>query len=142
MRALPPTIEGDVPQVTGIACPDCAGVLEVQAEGHDGNLLFICRIGHTYDVTELLAAKEEGLDGRLWSVITAFEELIALLTDLTTRTDGRRVYWVLFDDRVARARDAVVALREIVRMNRPIDLAPAEPGPLIADAQTGPTGEP
>ena len=141
MRALPHAIEGEVPQVTGIACPDCSGVLAVRLEGHEG-LSFLCRIGHTYDLTELLSAKEEGLDVRLWSVITAFEELVALLEDLTRFENRRRAYWVLFDDRVARAREAVVALREIARTNRPIDLAPAEPGPLIKDAAAGPADEP
>src|SRR5262245_25783696 len=115
MRALPRTIEDDVPQVTGIACPDCCGVLAVRAEGHERNLSFLCRIGHTYDVTELLSAKEETLEERLWSAVTGFEELVALLADLTQPEDGLRAYPASFHDRLVQARAAVVALREIVR---------------------------
>src|SRR5262245_21915151 len=138
MRALPRVIEDDVPQVTGIACPDCPGVLAVRAEAHEGSLSLFCKIGHTYDVTEFLVAKEEGLEVRLWSVITGFEELVALLGDLRTLPNRHRSYRTLFDERVARAREAVVALREIVGMNRPVDLAPAEPGPLKVDPHSDP----
>src|SRR5262245_28706137 len=105
MRALPRVIEDDVPQVTGIACPDCPGVLAVRAEGHEVSLSFFCRIGHTYP-------------------------------------NGHRSYRTLFDERMARAREAVTVLREIVRMNRPVDLAPAEPGPLMADPPAGPASDP
>jgi len=57
MHAVPRTVENDVPQVTGIACPDWRGVLAVRAEGHERNLSFLCKSGHTYDVTERLVAK-------------------------------------------------------------------------------------
>jgi len=33
------------------------GVLAVRAEGHERNLSFLCKSGHTYDVTERLVAK-------------------------------------------------------------------------------------
>jgi hypothetical protein len=96
-------VRGDVPEVTGIACPDCCGVLAVRIEGRDKELSFVCRIGHTDDVTELLSAKEEALEDRLWSAVTGFEELAV-----------------------------TEALREIARTKRPIDLAPSEPAPPIA----------
>jgi hypothetical protein len=140
MQALPGDITVDVLEVTGITCPDCFGVLQVRAEGNDGNLSFVCRVGHTYDVTELVSAKEEGLDTRLWTVITAFEELAAFLEDLTRLGDPRHTFPASFADRASRARTAATALREIARANRPVDLAPAEPGPLIGEASAGPGG--
>jgi hypothetical protein len=140
MRALPDAVDADVPQVTGITCPDCFGVVEVRGEGNEANLSFVCRVGHTYDVTELLSAKEEGLDTRLWTVITAFEELAALLEDLTRLAGGRGRFPTSFEDRAIRARTAATALREIARTNRPVDLAPAQPGPLFGEASAGSGG--
>ena len=142
MHASPRALEDDVPQVTGIACPDCCGALAVRAEGHERNLSFLCRIGHTYDVTELLAAKEETLEDRLWSAVTGFEELAAFLEDLTLSEDGRRAYPASFHDRLGRAQLAIEDLREVVRMNRPVDLAPAEPVPPMAEPPIDRAGEP
>src|SRR5262245_3135476 len=140
MQALPSDVTVDVLEVTGITCPDCFGVLQVRAEGNEGNLSFVCRIGHTYDVTELLSAKEEGLDTRLWTVITAFEELVALLEDLTRLASASHAVPASFADRAIRARTAAAALREIARAIRPVDLAPAEPGPLTGESSAGPGG--
>jgi hypothetical protein len=64
-RALPSEIERRTLHVTGVSCPDCCGVLGVRAEGRESVLAFECRVGHTYDVAELLAAKEEVLEQRL-----------------------------------------------------------------------------
>ena len=48
-----------------------------------GALYFVCWIGHSYDLADVLAAKEERLENRLWTVVTAVEELVALLKDCT-----------------------------------------------------------
>jgi hypothetical protein len=44
MDALPPRIERGATSITGVACPDCAGVLGVRLEGRDGSLVFECRV--------------------------------------------------------------------------------------------------
>src|SRR5215470_4596576 len=85
MYALPPRLDPNVLQVTGISCPDCGGVLMVRTEGRDATLTFQCRIGHTLDIPELLAAKEERIEESLWNVHVTLEELIALLQDLAVR---------------------------------------------------------
>jgi two-component system chemotaxis response regulator CheB len=91
MYALPPDVhEASEPRVTGVTCPECAGSLEVQRDGH-GNLTFICRVRHTLSVDELLAAKEDKVENDTWAVVRALEELAMLLDDLEgyARAHGR-----------------------------------------------------
>jgi hypothetical protein len=138
MYALPPRLDSGLAHVTGISCPQCGGVLAVRVEGRDATLGFECRIGHTLDVPELLAAKEERLEDLLWSANTLLHELVALLQDLAAHgtehgesPDSIRAY----RERAARARGNAGALRGVISACRPIDLAPAEPG---TDAGDGP----
>ncbi len=127
MYALPPDVfEAFEPRVTGITCPECAGVLEVQREGH-GNLRFICRVGHTQAVDELLAGKEDKIENDLWAGVRALEELVALLGDLETYASrhGRVQTGGPHDRRIAQASDHVRRLRAILDEKRPVDLAVA-----------------
>src|SRR5262249_19562303 len=72
MFALPPLpSDGSGPQVTGISCPDCAGVLEVEIQGRKGHLHFRCRIRHGYSLPTLLVVKEQAVEDRLWAAVTA-----------------------------------------------------------------------
>lgn len=83
MEAVPQNVEPDGrDHLTGLSCPDCHGVLRVKAIGPQSTLQFICRIGHTYMVSELLRAKEEDLETRAWGAVVAAEELAALVRDL------------------------------------------------------------
>jgi two-component system, chemotaxis family, protein-glutamate methylesterase/glutaminase len=120
MYVLPPDLRRDgTERVTGATCPDCFGSLEVRMEG-DIRLLFKCRIGHSFSMNGLLAAKEDLIEERLWTVVTSFEEFVALLEDL-----GRRRAELHLDgtvhglpDRIQRARDAVEMLRGLIEKNR------------------------
>lgn len=129
MHALPPRIPGSDVSVTGVSCPDCSGVLGVRAEGRDGFLVFVCRIEHTYDVAELLAAKEEQIEERLWSTVVGLEELAKVLDELAARggahgesSGARRAY----EARAGSARRHVAALRAIVNDSRPVDLSQSQ----------------
>ena len=127
MYALPPDVlENDVPHVTGITCPECSGVLEVQREGH-GNLRFICRVGHTMSVDELLAGKEEKIETDMWATVRAMEELVALLEDLETyaRRHGRIQIGGPHGERIVQARDHIRRIRRILEEKRPVDLTVA-----------------
>src|SRR5688572_3805618 len=76
MYAIPPDVRSDeTPRVTGLVCPDCGGSLEVQAEGHARRLSFACRVGHRFALGELLVAKEEQLEEKLWAAAAALDEL-------------------------------------------------------------------
>lgn len=132
MYALPPRISDDRQEVTGISCPDCGGVLRVKSEGRDGFLVFECRVSHTYDVGELLAAKEERQEHLLWAARTALEELIALLGDLVQQGPEHGETPQALESYVKRAaiaRSQIASMREVVRANRPVELASVEPDP-------------
>jgi hypothetical protein len=106
-------------------------VLQVRPEGRVSTLAFECRIGHTYDEVELLAAKEECLEEHLWAATTALEELVQLLKDLAEhaeRHDEPAALVHAFLERAARAGADAVALRVLIEGNHPIDLAGADPG--------------
>lgn len=104
--------------LTALVCPDCAGTLVVRREGAE--LSFRCRIGHVYAVPELLEAKEEVLERRLWSVVAALEELAAALRDLG-----------LHAERAERAERDAAAVRRVIEDNDPVTLgcAPSDPHP-------------
>lgn len=52
MWALPPDFRRSrITQVTGLACPECHGVLEIHVEeASSGYVMFVCRIGHSYSL--------------------------------------------------------------------------------------------
>ena len=96
-------------------------------EGKRSDLVFECRVGHTYSVEELLIAKEERLQCRLWTAYTALTELVALLDDLAAREssdDGRRRYGA----RREGARLQAGRLRRLIEDNAPLTL-PSEGDP-------------
>jgi hypothetical protein len=128
MYAIPPRVElVPEPQLAGLSCPDCCGCLSVQPEGKRSDLVFECRVGHTYAVAELVVAKEERLHARLWTVYTAVMELEALLHDLAAReadADARRRY----GERGEVARTQAGRLRRLIEDNAPLTL-PADGEP-------------
>jgi hypothetical protein len=64
MYALPAgSRESTGPLVTALTCPECPGTLQAQPIHPGAELTFQCRIGHTYGEEELLAAKEQRLEG-------------------------------------------------------------------------------
>src|SRR5256885_12756117 len=74
MYALPPGIAADRLEVTRISRPDCRGVLAVKSEGRDDSLVFECRVQHTYDLADLLAAKEDRLEHHFVPTTTPLAE--------------------------------------------------------------------
>ena len=122
MYVLPPDLRpNDGEKVTGATCPDCFGSLQALLEG-DSRLLFKCRIGHSFSVNGVLAAKEDLIEQRLWTVITSFEEFAALLEDLErgraeVNLDGSVGG---LHERIERARHSIATLRGLVEKNRPL----------------------
>jgi hypothetical protein len=116
VKTLPRQI-GPRPQLTGLGCPSCPGVLEVQLLGAD-YVEFRCRIGHVFAIDELVMAKEQALDGALDSGRLAIEELVQLLRE------ARRLPWPV-PARVAAARLSVLegfgrALNDLQAANAPV----------------------
>ena len=127
MDALPPAVfDGSGPYISGISCPECSGVLQVQREGH-GNLRFLCRVGHTMSVDELLGAKEDKIESDVWAAVRGLEELIALLEDLEAyaRRHGRTQIGGPHGARIAQAGDHAQRIRAILEEKHPVDLAGA-----------------
>src|SRR5262245_38169021 len=126
MYALPPSLRpGAGLQVTGLACPDCGGVLQVQMHTHKGHLDFRCRIGHGYALPDLLLAREQAIEGRLRSALVAVEELAALLRDLAARSAE---CWPGSEAQCGERRHALeayaVTLRRVIEDDRPLSLEP------------------
>jgi two-component system, chemotaxis family, protein-glutamate methylesterase/glutaminase len=127
MYAIPPRLEtAPQPQLAGVSCPDCCGSLSVQPEGKRSDLIFECRVGHTYSVEELLVAKEERLHARLWTAYTALQELVTLVDDLASREtqDALRRY----RERSEVAKAQAARLRRLIEDNAPVRL-PADGEP-------------
>jgi hypothetical protein len=122
MYALPPEVTPGELHVTGLPCPDCSGVLGVRAQGAHASLVFECRVGHTYDLPELLSAKEEVLERKLWAAATALVELSTLMNDLAGRT-GSAAEAAIYETRGRQARARAETLLKIIQGDSPIDLS-------------------
>src|SRR5262245_22477800 len=111
-------------RATRISCPDCVGVLGVRIDGDHGHLLFVCRVGHTFSIRDLLVGKEEQIETRLWSAIVALEELVEVLDDFGQRarrqelTDAARA----LDERARRTEAQIGALRSAIADNRAVEV--------------------
>ena len=131
MFALPPRQEiRDGLRPTGVACPDCGGVLGVVRDGYGSHPSFCCRVGHRFALVTLLTSKEERLEERLWSALVAVEELIALLRDIDgdpalARGLGVGSRW---RERMGRGHQLAAHLRELIETDEPVDLSDGPPG--------------
>lgn len=136
MYALPPGLVAGAEQVTGIACPECPGVLTVTVEGAHRYLHFKCRIGHVFSTDELIAAKERQIEDNVWSAVTSVEELTQLLRDLE-RFGIQPQRGPSFAERIRRGMAQARELRRVAEESEAIDLNPTEP----ATSGPGDSGE-
>jgi two-component system, chemotaxis family, protein-glutamate methylesterase/glutaminase len=125
MDALPDVITSEAGELpTRLSCPDCSGVLTVHAEGARHHLVLTCRVGHQFSVTDLLIAKEERLEDRLWASLHGLQELCELLQDLGVFADRHGVGHLRtsFTERAARANADAGVIRMIIENNRALEL--------------------
>jgi hypothetical protein len=116
MRELPADFRSSPePQLTRVTCPDCSGALTVSAEGRQF-VHFACRVGHVYSVKDVLAAKEEQLENRVWSAVVACEEVAGLLEVFQGGPEGP------FAERIRQARDDAETLRRLLDRGMSLDL--------------------
>jgi two-component system chemotaxis response regulator CheB len=68
---------------SGLACPDCHGVLW-EIDDH-GLLRYRCRVGHSYTAETLLSSQTESVEEALWAAVRALEESASLSEKLAQR---------------------------------------------------------
>src|SRR5262249_5611869 len=117
MSILPPLPTDGEGHFTGVTCPDCSGMLVIRM--HRSLVSFVCRIGHVYSPLELLAAKEELLERRLWIGFSSMDELAKLLEDFT-RLGIDAGNNASLRERGAAAREQADRLRSIIEADRPV----------------------
>lgn len=78
----------DVPGTpTGIACPECHGVIWAAADEEGPE--FRCRVGHAYSADALLAAHVESVEGALWAGVRSLQEQASLTKHLARKAARR-----------------------------------------------------
>src|SRR5262245_3245518 len=127
MRALPRELKKSKnKELTGVACVECPGVVQVEREGQKGYLKFTCRVGHVFSAHELLTGKEHRLEERLWAAILSIEEMIALLREMSEYEDDSDIL-AGFARRVRTLEAESASLRALLHNNDPIDLTKRGP---------------
>ena len=86
--------------------------------------MFVCRVGHTFSIRELLVGKEEQIETRLWSAVVALEEFVEVLNDFGQR--ARRQGFVgaarALDQRARRVGAQITAMRSAIADNRAVEV--------------------
>jgi two-component system chemotaxis response regulator CheB len=65
----------------GLACPECGGGLFTVRTGNA--LHYVCHTGHSYSPQSLLAARDEDLESALWTAVSALQEKVTVLRELS-----------------------------------------------------------
>jgi two-component system, chemotaxis family, protein-glutamate methylesterase/glutaminase len=102
---------------TGIAWPGCSGTLIVFLRRRFA--AFRCRIGNAYSLPEVLAAKEDILERRLWEAVSSLEELADFL-ETASRERFAHVDPDSYRRRGTAARDHAAVQRSVINSERPL----------------------
>jgi two-component system chemotaxis response regulator CheB len=71
---------------SSFTCPECHGILwELRGKSPQ----FRCRVGHSYSLTRLLEAQDEGVERALWAAVRAMEESGSLARRLAEDAGSR-----------------------------------------------------
>ena len=109
---------------TRLSCPDCSGVLSVRRVASHGHPIFVCRVGHTYSISDLLVGKEEEVEIRLWSAVVALEELVDVLDEFRHHAEhqGLETAARALRERAERARAQAGRVRDVLADNRAVEI--------------------
>jgi two-component system chemotaxis response regulator CheB len=107
--------------LTDLGCPDCRGVLAGREIGEAGQLLFTCRVGHTFSGESLIGAKEEELEDAMWIAIESYDEMVTLHEELArrARANGGRSLAQAYERRARLAGKHLADLRRILTADGP-----------------------
>jgi len=86
--------------------------------------MFVCRVGHTFSIRELLVGKEEQIETRLWSAVVGLEELVEILDDFgqRARRQGLTSAARALDERIRRVETQIAAMRSAIADNRSVEV--------------------
>jgi two-component system chemotaxis response regulator CheB len=109
---------------TSLSCPECFGVLTGRTDGPNALLTYVCRVGHTFAIPELLLAKEELLERWLWASLLSLEELAAFLSELADLAAPQAATGMAatFRERAERARGEAASIRAVIERNRAVEV--------------------
>jgi two-component system, chemotaxis family, protein-glutamate methylesterase/glutaminase len=105
-----------VGEPSGLACPDCGGVLN---QVHDGDLIrFRCRVGHAYAPETLYLEQRSTLEGALWAALRALEEQASLARRMAGRARelDQTKSAIRYDDRAEAAESQAQTVRDALRL--------------------------
>jgi two-component system, chemotaxis family, protein-glutamate methylesterase/glutaminase len=85
-QAGDPAPQPDI-ELQAMSCPDCNGVLQAM-DGPDP-VRFRCRVGHSYSLEALFAAKSDEVEHALWTAIRVLEEKAEMSRSLAARLERR-----------------------------------------------------
>jgi two-component system chemotaxis response regulator CheB len=95
----------------GLGCPECGGGMNSLKTGNAVH--YLCHSGHSYSPESFLAARQEGIEGALWTALSAMQEKIMVLRDLAGHAahSGDEVARRRHEDAVAQVSQAADMLR-------------------------------
>lgn len=99
---------------SGLACPDCHGVLFEVAE--EPIVRFRCRVGHAWSAESLLVEQHEEVERALWVALRAVEERAALHDRLgeSALQAGRQHVASMSRERASEAKASAEVIRELL----------------------------
>jgi len=86
--------------------------------------MFVCRVGHTFSIGDLLVGKEEQIETRLWSAVVALEELVEVLADFEQRARRQGLVGAAraLQERARRTEAQIATLRSAIADNRAVEV--------------------
>jgi two-component system chemotaxis response regulator CheB len=106
---------------SGLACPDCHGVLFAIDE--KDFVRFRCRVGHAWSAQSLLAEHRTAVESALWMALRALEEKATLCHDMSDRAElsGAAISAQRFGEQATEATEAAELLRNLLADGTGID---------------------
>ena len=114
--------------LTAIGCPGCAGVLSERNEGRHDYVLYVCTVGHTYSLEDLLLAKEQQLEYGLWAAVSMLEHLDMICRRLLEHIGrgGVKIPRGNVEERLRQIDDNRRSIRALIARDGPLDLGLAD----------------
>jgi two-component system chemotaxis response regulator CheB len=95
---------------TSLTCPECGGTLWEIDE--DGQLRYVCHVGHAYSMASLSEEQGRGLENTLWSAVRSLEERADMHRRVGRRTREARA--IRHEERAQEAEEHARTLRAIL----------------------------